>query len=344
MSPDSGIPRNITHFPERKSLRAQACDWIARLDRGELSSEEHAAFQHWVNQSPEHREEIRRLGGLWNNLDLLSTLAPGPQPVVPERQRPRLALALLSLVGVASILLVLLVPLFGTSGSAPDLYATQIGEQRTINLEDGSSMQLNTDSHAKVEYSGSARRIRLLKGEAFFDVAPQALRPFIVQAGTNAVRAVGTAFSVRLEPRNIEVLVTEGRVELVAEPGQESTDAVPEPATPVPVTIEAGHLARLVNGDESLQAVSADEMSRKLSWRQKMLAFSDEPLADVIREFNRYTNTDIVISDPAVGRIKIGGYFKAGETEALLKALESSFGIRVVRVDDEHIYLAATDT
>ena len=375
MSPVDNQSDNVAEFPRQETIQAQASAWIARLDGHKLSRQEHAEFQQWVNRSPRHREEIRRLCALWDDLNILTELAAPPATAHRQakarragRSRMGTALAFGVLLAAIAVSLTFLAP-----WEAPEptvFHAAEIGAQKTVELEDGSVMQLNTGSHAKVEYSQDIRRIRLLKGEAYFEVAHDPERPFLVHAGNNVVRAVGTAFSVHIEQSDLEVLVTEGVVELTLEAigsstndtstagianagglngekgyGSEverNTEAGGRSAPTPTITISAGQSIK-AGKEKSPQLVTEQQIRRELAWRQKMLAFSDTPLSEVISEVNRYTATTIVISDPGLGQLRIGGYFRTGETEALLGALESSFGVRVVRVNDKLVYLALAE-
>lgn len=341
MSLDGRKKHNIAQFPKPESVREQASEWIARLDGGSLSEREHGQFQEWINRSPAHRSEIRRLCAFWNELNDLTALAEEGAPV-RRRGATRYRMAGAWAACAALLLLVIsLTVLNAPESAAPsEFHAVDIGAQKTVELQDGSIMQLNTGSHAKVEYTDTVRRIHLLNGEAYFDVAHDPERPFLVEVGGTTVRAVGTAFLVHLRHRGLEVMVTEGVVEMVSEhaAGAEVLDTA---TAPVPLAISAGQRAVRADGGASLQTVTAQDIQRKLAWRDRVLAFFDTPLAEVVSEMSRYTDTTIRISDPELGQLRIGGYFKLGETDALLGALESGFGIRVTRVDDQLVYLSA---
>jgi transmembrane sensor len=223
------------------------------------------------------------------------------------------------------------------------LYSTSVGEQKSIVLPDHSKVLLNTASRIQVDYRVGQRGVHLLQGEAFFEVAHDTHRPFLVYAGANIVRAVGTAFTVRVQKQDVEVTVTEGVVELSSVPhavGSTVGKGLIEPQTKL-ADIKAGQSAAFNQDVESIQSIKPQEIKRKLSWREGILSFSGEPLEQVVAEVSRYTPVTIVISDPAIRDIRIGGYFKIGETDAMLEALETSFGVRVNRVNDQLIYLAA---
>ena len=265
------------------------------------------------------------------------------------------------------------------------IYVTAIGEVLSQPLADGTILNINTDSQVQVDYSESVRKIRLLRGEAHFAVAHNKTWPFEVYAGKGRVKAVGTAFSVQLSDDMVEVLVSEGRVDLAAVVHNTMLDAgVVDSAmvddamassvisdhekiqqakiyTPVLETIgslDVGQQARFYNRALTANGNSVDaeavkslikqidtfaneELERRLAWRSGYLVFAGEPLEQVVEEINRYTPMQVEISDAALRNIKIGGRFKVGELDAMLSVFETSFSIRVSRLDDQSIQLLA---
>lgn len=228
-----------------------------------------------------------------------------------------------------------------TSGT----YVTAVGRQQRIDLADGSRITLNTDSQIEIAFNAQYRDIRLLRGEALFEVAQDPDRPFRVYAGNGLVRAVGTAFTVYLkDENNVSVTVAEGEVELVAVSvprGDRMAGGAADPSIASLATIKAGQIATFGLDIESIQTLDDAELSRQLSWRDGMLRFDGEPLSEAMHEVSRYTTTRIVILDPTLRDLRIGGYFKVGETDAMLEALELSFGVRVERANEKLVYLRA---
>lgn len=218
-------------------------------------------------------------------------------------------------------------------------FATAVGDQKNINLADGSTVQLNTDSVVEVEITKTQRTIRLIKGEAHFIVAKDHNRPFLVQAASGVVTAVGTAFTVRLRPNEtVEVTVEEGRVTLGAAVIQNAASSTKTSIT----ELIAGQNAIFTEKVDQLAQMAASEINRKLSWRQGLLAYSGEPLAHVIEDISRYTETRIEIMDPELSSLPVGGYFRVGEVDALFDSLEVTFGLNVERVDENHVRLSSS--
>lgn len=332
--PDSSLPG-------QRAIEAGACAWIAQLDGKDPSGEDLAAFHEWVNRSPKHKEEIRRLSELWDDLNILTELAV---PVREKRKKP----AVLPIWASAFAVLILL---FGTWGyirfglpEPPHVYSTAVGEQKTVALPDGSSIQLNTASRVRVDYSDAERKVRLLQGEAFFKVASDRQRPFVVYVRERLVRAVGTAFTVYVQRESIEVAVTEGVVEFAKvatlDVSAESNRAVPEAKSTV-TTVTAGQKATLDRGAESVESVKREELNRMLSWREGLLVFSGEPLEQVVEEISRYTSLRIMIVDPRIRGIRVGGYFRTSEINTIFDALEASFGVQVDHLNERVIQLSA---
>ena len=368
----------VVDFPNRDSIETEACAWIAQLDGDRKPSDEDmAALQEWANRSPLHHQELMRLSSLWGDLNILTELAIPAQQKASERKdsgnltlgsrvgawfanllapvisgKPQAVFTSLVLVGLLSM------GLWTIQQSAEPVhlvYSTALGEQQSATLPDGSVIKLNTNSQVAIDYDKKRRKVRLLRGEAHFDVAHNPSRPFEVYAGTGRVRAIGTAFSVYLKDHKVEVTVTEGRVELasIATPAPSDKSAADnsaeEPNKPSPAIPEPTTLGQLVAGEttlfndhiEPVKTLNEIDVMRKLSWREGMLIFSGESLEQVVAEISRYTSLSIVIADPQIRDVRIGGYFRVGETGAMFEALESSFGVQVSRISDQEVQLTS---
>jgi transmembrane sensor len=195
-----------------------------------------------------------------------------------------------------------------------------------IALPDGSTLALNTDSVVEVSLQAGSRDLRLLRGEAHFTVAHDPSRPFMVTVGNHTVRAVGTAFDVRLRDANaLDVLVTEGVVRL----GQT------EGGQPAATELAAGQLLQIdTQGRTHVQKLDSSGQSAWLAWRDGMLLFEGETLQAALDEFSRYTSDRFSIADPQLRGMRIGGYFPAGNTNALLTVLNKNFGLAAHRGAD----------
>lgn len=327
---------------ERSEIDKEACAWIAQFDGADPTAADLEAFREWVHRSPRHREAIERLSALWGELNVLTELAV-PRPARRSRARRTLLAAAATAVLLLAVGLLWLPPDGHDAALLSAAYATAVGEQRTVELPDGSTVQLNTASRLEVAFSAQERELYLLAGEAFFGVTHEPGRPFLVHVDGRTVRAVGTAFSIRRTGDALEVLVTDGVVELSreSEPGAAQTAA-----RQVLGTVERGQRVRLAPRDDRrdvqlAESVSEEELARELAWREGMLSFSGEPLALVIDEIGRYTRERIIIEDASLESLRIGGYFRAGDTQVMLETLEAGFPIEVRRMDDGTVRLRA---
>jgi transmembrane sensor len=212
---------------------------------------------------------------------------------------------------------------------------TARGEILRKPLVDGSSVTLNTSSVIQVDYTLDEREVDLLQGEALFDVTKDPGRPFVVRAGATRVRAIGTSFSVRRHPDGrVKVLVSEGVVELSAN----------ERTQPVRVTSSVAATTEAPSAKDSHSVVEfADlapaDVAKGLAWRDGMLSFDGETLAEAASEFARYASRKIVIDDPGLAREQVTGLFSATDPDGFAKAISASFGSKVdYRPDAVHIY------
>lgn len=350
----------VLDFIDRNAVNDEACEWLVRLD-GEkpLSGDELRELVAWLKRSPAHRDALERHARLWDRMDTLAVLAVPlgrsrirlwrhlaarvPIPLV----RPALAVGCAA---VALVVAVMLAPWGDDSqetapGIAAGAFATSVGEMQTVALADGSTVQLNTDTRLRVKVTPELRSVVLSRGEAHFEVASAPDVPFVVYTAMGAVRAVGTAFGVRILTTDVEVTVSEGTVDLDRVSLAEPVGLVEEfPALEESLgLLVAGQTVRFNGPGDHLEAVrdlGTSEVVRSLSWREGLLTFSGETLAEVIDEVGRYTNTEVLIVDPAIRDMRIGGVFRTGETDALLDVLETSFGIRVSRTDDHRVELS----
>lgn len=355
---------DIVAFPERKSIRTQASEWIARLEVTEPTADVKREFKQWVNENPAHRAEFERLSAIWADLNQLTQITlPAEYKWYQAKESTHGSSARrFSVLGInagvfASVAVMLVaVTLLVTSPwqQQPRYYQTAIGEQKTITLPDNSVVDLNTNSRIKLDYSDARRGIYLMQGEAHFSVRKDKARPFEVQVGTGLVRAIGTVFNVRLSLADIEVIVSEGVVEIDSidnrteapiAPGHLPSEApsinLAQAPSPSPERLEAGQQATFRRTELDLvQREQSSELSRKLGWRDGTLEFKRDLLQDVVAEVSRYTEKNIIIADKRAAQIRVGGRFKVGDTEALLEVLESGFGITVSYEKNNTIYLS----
>ena len=225
-----------------------------------------------------------------------------------------------------------------------DHYSTRAGEIMPVVLPDGSDVKLNTRSRMEVAYGTQARGVWLDEGEAYFEVAHNPSRPFIVYAGKSAVQAVGTAFSVRLLDSGMDLTVTQGHVQVVSMQEPMVQKAVPD----LKVLRQGTSLVPLSSGQqmkfgpelESVQRIEPREIERNLAWRHGILLFDANRLEDVVAEINRYTTMKIVIADAGIRDLRFGGYFRVADVPAILATMRRDFGLRIEETSGDVVYLS----
>ena len=362
----------VLEFPDIKTVQTQASEWLAKLDAEQPSAQDLAAFKQWVNAAPDHRQAFEELVEFWDEMNILTqailpreaaelsagTIAgpPAAQANATAQHPPALSRYLAfprAAFATAFVAMAAIVLTFALQIGSPTVYSTAIGEQKTIELADHSTVQLNTNSRLEVDYSNALRRLSLTQGEAHFDVAHNPDRPFEVYVGNRLVRAIGTAFTVHVRKIDVEVIVTEGTVEIDQPSAPElnakvsiiqaaDTQAGTQAGTPIKAT--AGSLVTF-NKDliNDVEIMVASQLQKQLSWRQGMLVFKGEPLQMVVDEVSRYTNLKIIIPERSAREMKVGGLFKVGDTESLFEALRDGFDIHVQEVSDDVVYLISSE-
>lgn len=212
-----------------------------------------------------------------------------------------------------------------------ELYHTRLGQRRTITLADGSRIHLNTASAVEVALRRSTRRIRLVKGEALFEVAHDPERPFLVEAGSARLRAIGTAFNVRIRDTVVELTVTEGIVAV-----GESTADLHRATAP---KVRAGGGAVIGSGAVAPTALDSAILRQRTAWQDGVIELDGETLAQAVAEFNRYRGQPIVIGDPRLANLRVGGRFEIDEADKFLTAVEASFPVNAIAAADGSILL-----
>lgn len=343
----------------REASEDSAARWIVRREHSDWSAADDAEFDEWLHASISNRVAYLRLSSVWKEGGRLKALGAGvpagtlPPPelsrqlthgeskTVPScepsaiaanetvvktgrRQRrfmPALAAGLLMAVAVSA----------SWVWWSRDSYRTEVGGLEQIAMADGSRAILNTDSRMRVSFSTQERRVRLTRGEAFFEVAKDASRPFSVEAGTQRITAVGTMFSVRYSGSDVQIVVTEGsvRVEHLSENG----------AARGAVKLAAGDIALAGSAGVLVNDTSLPDAEALLSWRSGFIVLHQVPLWEAANEFNRYNDRKLVVADPQIAGMRIGGTFRANNIDAFARLLHTAFGIQV-ELHDEEIVLS----
>lgn len=374
-------------IPLNTQVRAEAVEWLLRFSEGEVDAPARETFSQWLRASPEHVHAYLRVSAFWQEAehidgkeaprDIASLIAQarreanvfplelGSYPSVrevtgrpvspkPLRQRRRFVLA-----AAASLLLMI-----GTGavswyiGHAGATYSTEIGEQRIVNLPDGSTVTINANSSIKVAYSDVAREIELRDGQALFKVAKNPARPFIVRSGTTSIRAVGTQFDVYKKKAGTVVTVVEGQVSVdtQASPrafalgdrneGESDYRSRAQEAEihtgrkREGVLLVAGEQLKVsTNGDESQLIPKPVALTQATAWTSGLLVFDGAPLGEVIQEFNRQNSKPLLLNGLGLSELRISGTFPASGSDRIVHFLQERFHV-VVRETDEEIQIS----
>jgi transmembrane sensor len=297
--------------------QAEAASWFARLSQHSVTTQALRDFQAWRQSPPNDaayaavEAQWEAAGGLASDPEIQAATAEalrrGPPKAARAKRTPPLTLGALVVASLAVAAWL--------SFSAAPTYSTRVGEQRLVVLSDGSRVRLNTDSAVRVRFRPKERRIELTKGEAFFEAAHDAARPFVVQADGARVRAVGTKFDVRREGTTVRVALIEGRVQ-VGHPDQ------PHPTTLLPNQA-------LTVTPAGVSAPAAIDGLQAASWTTGRLIFRGVPLQAAIQEINRYSSRKIVLAGPpALAQEPVSGSFDPGDTKAFVEAATTLFDLQ----------------
>jgi len=328
-------------------IEQAAATWLARRESSDWSAADESRFVQWQQQATAHRVAVIRLSAMWEEADRLQALGAGvaidamPAPGAwrlsaadlgrPEPrlvwQPPRLWQSMRA-VKVASLLVIILGVLWtwaATRGARS--YTTAVGGLQNVHLNDGTQVTLNTASAIRVNLLPGERRIELERGEAFFDVARDPHRPFVVYAGRRRIIAVGTRFSVLRTGESLRVVVTDGRVRIEEADKLGHDTGSGAKSVDEPVQLSAGAVAQ---ADVQGISVKRDAVARAedyLSWRSGYIALRDTKLGDAVAEFNRYNERQLVIGDPRIAAVRVGAYLRSDNLDAFLDVLEQEFSI-----------------
>jgi transmembrane sensor len=298
------------------ALSDAAIDWLVRLKSGHATVDDHAAFAAWREQSREHELAAREAETVWHGVGVA-----GDRARTLERKERRAKVTRRAVLGGGTLAAVgFVVMRSGVIG--PRLFAdhvTEVGEQRTVGLTDGSSVFLNANSAFSIKFSAHERRLSLLEGQAAFTVAHDTARPFIVEAGDGQTRAVGTVFDVDIRAAEVVVTVVEGVVAI-------STDQAPDP---VFVQVDQ-RVHYLPHGRPSApEAANADI---ETAWRRGKLIFNRRPLADVVADIERYRRGRIALVGDRLRSLEVTGVFDLNDPEAILRTIEDTLPVRMTRL------------
>lgn len=299
----------------------QAAAWFIRLRADNISSEEKALFFQWLNQASTHREIFNEISKLWGDADLLQALTEVAQKhhIAPKKKTAatnfKLPLALAACLAFTLLFRNDLAVLMQSD------YSTKVGERKTVNFADGSTAILNTNSSIAVSMDGQQRKVELLKGEVYFEVKPDANRPFIVQADYSTTRVLGTRFFVHDQSNNDEVKVVSGRVEVTDRRNLKQ-----------PQILHDGDSV-LIDG-AGLGETQRMNLALSTSWVNGFLVFENASLENVVNQIYRYRSGLVIYKDNTLRDLKINGRINLRESDDMLKVLGKNLSVKMTYLTD----------
>jgi transmembrane sensor len=290
-----------------------ALEWIVRLNSGTASQADRQAYEDWKSSGPEPMRAAAAAERLWAGL--------GPALKRPRRARARRQAGTALAVAASAVTAAVGSGLFGPPATLLADQRTGTGERRSVTLADGSHVALDAASAFDVDFSHGQRKLRLLAGRIHVQVAPDAARPFDVEASGGTTRALGTAFLVRKDEDAVEVAVTEHAVRVRG----------PQDGAEGGVVVQAGQQVRYP-AQGTAGAPAAADLNALTAWQRGRIVFVDRPLGEVVAELRRYRPGFVVLRGDAVGRLAVTGAFDSRNTDELLQALEATLPVRVRRL------------
>jgi len=341
----------------------EASAWFVELSEGHLTDKVREQFSDWLRASPEHVRAYLQISALWEDAPLLGKGAEDVEALIartcaagnvvrvgkdrqPLSVRSRRFVTPLRAALAASLVLVAIGITFWLQQRG--VYETAIGEQRSLTLADGSTIELNAQSRVRVHFTAAERSIDLLEGQVLFHVTHDTARPFIVHSGAASVRAVGTQFDVDRRSGETVVTVVEGRVAVLPDSLLQPASAAVDSSAPsisapdFALTGPGGARGLLLTAGEQVtltaQATSRPtrtDVAAAIAWTQRKLVFASSPLTQVADEYNRYHQKRIVIRDRRLASFLVSGVFSSTDSRAFVAFLRAQPNLTVHETDTE---------
>ena len=317
-------------LPETERLLGEACGWLTKLHSGHITTAEQQQLAAWRSADPSHEHAWQQAQDLWQSMEhLRSRAVPGSEPLpqernhkpqtpLPEREgnylnpvaisaQRRYRRPQLLAVAASALLAITLATLFPPALWQAD-YMTDKGEQRTVILADGTRVMLNSATALAIHFDGSVRRVELLQGEAFFEVAKNKYQPFVVAIDDKQVRAVGTAFDVERQPDWAKVELVEGIVELQNSSNQDRK------------RLNAGQIALI--GTNTINIQNTHQTGNMALWRDGYLQFDGLPLREAIVKINQYRPGRVILMNERLANKRVSGLFRLDALDQALASLK----------------------
>ena len=318
--------------PREKRIGREAADWVVKFDGVEFDARDVRAFRRWLAKSEDHRAAFQLASRAWNQMDLLARIEAFDPPAIDDA--PMISRRSLAAGAGAGVLAVGIGSYVALSGGNAEAFETGVGEQREIALADGSRVFLNAGTRIEARIGREQREARLLTGEALFDIAESAAGLFSIATPNGAIEAASGEILVKLLPEG-------ARVALMSD-GARALRRTWFGGSP-PVAADANSEIVFAGETVEVDAVSADKLARRLSWREGMLAFDNTTLAEAAADVTRQSGVSFVFADPALAEFRVGGFIRADDLDAFLALLRNNLAVNSERRGDE-IILSSTAT
>jgi transmembrane sensor len=300
-----------------EEVRVEAATWIARLRDEQRGPEVETDLRKWLGESDEHRRAFDRMTRVW---ELAGNIRLRARADVSAVRAGRSRFSPWAAAVAATLVLAVITTVYWRDNA----FTTAVGQQRVRELRDGTRVLLNTDTRIEVNYDEHVRRVRLVRGEARFDVSKRPAWPFLVSVGGHEIRALGTSFIVRHDnDQDLSVTLVDGRISVAPIAG--TGDAPPG----APQVLVPGQ--RLVIAQHRAPAVDRPELSRVTAWERGRVEFDATSLEDATTEMNRYSTTRVIVHDTEVAQLRIGGVFRAGDSDEFVKIVTAALGLQADR-------------
>ncbi len=317
----------LSHF--RGDASDQAARWYAAMRSDVISSRRRNEFEAWLAANGEHRTAYERIDRQWQATDNLleaESLQTMGEAFLQEGNgsAPRI-LRRYSMAAAALLLVAVGVFYFGDVVPKGELYSTVIGEQKIVSLEDGSTVKLNTNTELNVEFTATTRRVALLRGQAWFAVAKNSARPFVVDYGRGRVTVLGTEFDVYRTPGSATITLLDGSVRVDKKANGEKNGAVTLVAYR-----DATSGQQVRHTDQGLSKIFVAPRDEITGWQENKMIFNNWPLEKALEEVNRYSETQVFIGDDSLKKLRLSGMFHTRQPSVVIRAVKSYFPIKVV--------------
>lgn len=319
--------------PPSSELHSEAAYWYNEKLAGDMTAQDELRFRDWIARSPAHRKAYQTVDRGWNIAGLTEKDIHGAKEDVSTQKRSiwhsRFAVAAALLLAFTLSYGAIPGYIDGNAELTVQSFQTTTGQRSKITLPDGTRVTLDSETELKFTDLNNERSVQMVQGRAFFNVAKNAERPFVVHANGKTVRALGTAFEVSLDGNEVAVVLAEGKVRVEEARSKGSADMMPG--------------RQLVMRSDRQWTLSNVDVKKETSWTSGRLIFMNDPLSQAISEVNRYSTKKLVFENGSTPPTDIVGIFSAGDVDGFVKALELNGIAKKVSSSDNQIVLAAQD-